>query len=524
MAGSVEAGAIAALIAASMWVPTAGGAVAVRRVALTGDGIGDGKTLGKLETFSLNDAGDVALGATLLGGQPDATGVFIHDGSLRVVAQSGDSAPGGGTFTHLALSYPVINERGEVAFLGHDSTVNDWRNGVYTTANLAGTNPTHEVRKVARHGETPAGMPSEKLGSLYGVLLNDRGESAFLGQVESGPSGIWRTSALTGGVEAVVAWDLPVTDPDAVYPGPTLRSAQSEPSLNHHGQIALGAHYVDGASRYGVFTGNQTPLTVRVSSRAPVPGAPAGSTFKNFATVVSNDAGYVAFRGDWREPGATEDTWGLFIEEGGGVVPVARTGGEDAPGASSPFDSIPAPFITMNTGGDLAFIGRFGPLDGPGDGVYFRPAGGDLRPVAIETEGPLSDDTDFERLFPASIHLNGQGQVVFMAQPHGGTLGLYLTEPDAGSPVLIAAVGEMWDLDGIAGGESREILAFQLPFASSGNEDGRASPLNESGELAFIVRFTDGTSGIYAATIPEPVSLSALALLVPLARRSRRGR
>ena len=44
----------------------------------------------------------------------------------------------------------------------------------------------------------------------------------------------------------------------------------------------------------------------------------------------------------------------------------------------------------------------------------------------------------------------------------------------------------------------------------SGGEDGQGTSFNNAGQLAFWLSFTDGSEGIFVATIPEPASLVVL--------------
>lgn len=77
-----------------------------------------------------------------------------------------------------------------------------------------------------------------------------------------------------------------------------------------------------------------------------------------------------------------------------------------------------------------------------------------------------------------------------------------------------------------APGELRTISDLKFGFfpLSSGNEDGRRSGFNDRGQLAFLAKFTDGTSGVFVAdlgVVPEPASavlLMAAAMYVLLFR------
>jgi hypothetical protein len=83
-------------------------------------GAGDDTPVGGIffkfsERFSLNDAGTVAFNAVLKDA-PFAGGLFvIQAGRVLKVAVVGDTAPGGGAFSHFGL-WPGLNARGRLAF------------------------------------------------------------------------------------------------------------------------------------------------------------------------------------------------------------------------------------------------------------------------------------------------------------------------------------------------------------------------------------------------------------------------
>ena len=49
--------------------------------------------------------------------------------------------------------------------------------------------------------------------------------------------------------------------------------------------------------------------------------------------------------------------------------------------------------------------------------------------------------------------------------------------------------------------------------------DGRDTSINDRGELSMIISFSDGTSGVFVAAIPEPATLCLLMTAGLLIRR-----
>jgi hypothetical protein len=134
--------------------------------------------------LAINNAGQVAVGATILG--PDGTGVAAlyqgAPGALRTVFRTGDAAPQttpGVTFTDLYHGADVVmNANGRVAFSvyleGADAVGSFHDHALYT-----GT--PGDLDLIARAGEHAPGTPDNVVfRNLYGVALNAPGQAAFL--------------------------------------------------------------------------------------------------------------------------------------------------------------------------------------------------------------------------------------------------------------------------------------------------------------------------------------------------------
>jgi hypothetical protein len=102
-------------------------------------------------------------------------------------------------------------------------------------------------------------------------------------------------------------------------------------------------------------------------------------------------------------------------------------------------------------------------------------------------------------------YMNSLGQVAFHGTIQGDGVditndsGLWATDP-GGRLLLIARTNGTFD---IGGGQMKTISYLALQGTPSGESQLK---FNESGELAFFAAFTDGSSGIFVATIPEPHS------------------
>jgi hypothetical protein len=269
-------------------------------------------------------------------------------------------------------------------------------------------------------------------------------------------------------------------------------------------------------------------LTLIARQEAPAPGMPAGVYFSSFrhrggtGRPVINDLGQTAFFARVGGPGSSGIFSGIWSEGGGTLHLVARAD-EPAPGteAGVTFGNFNGDSLVINSMGSTAFGGN---VNGPGVslsnrfGVWLEEASGELTLVARQGElapggGP---DLLFGNLEFVNLLLNGAGQIAFQSAltEEGGTaagIGIFATDID-GVLRLIVREGELFDVsnDPLVQ-DLRTIKSADLVGTGSGGEDGLASSFNDAGQLAFRLGFTDGSSGVFVATIvPEPSSVVGL--------------
>src|SRR5215467_4242869 len=157
----------------------------IRAVALSGDPAPGGGTFEHFGVEALpivapaNTKGQVAFFASLL--RSTASEAFFLAGksrTTRVVAE-GDHVPGGGTFSGFGRHpIPALNERGDVAFAAAvvgGRTVE----GIFVR-------DSRGLRTVVLTGGTAAGMTSGTIAAVDAPALNDRGDVAFLASVRRG--------------------------------------------------------------------------------------------------------------------------------------------------------------------------------------------------------------------------------------------------------------------------------------------------------------------------------------------------
>lgn len=535
----------------------------IRTVALT-NSQAPGTPIGALfDDFSntdgpvINDSGDTAFAALLRTGSGGVTvtnriGLWSEsNGTLGLVTRTGDVAPGtpsGVVFND--LNTPHFNNSGQLAFVG------DLREGGVTNSNDGGIwkGAAGTLSLVAREGSQAPGTPSgavygnsQGLGSFTSLVFNDLGQASFLGRLLVGSGGVVATSDTGawsdhGGSLALVGREgnqAPGVPAGANY------NVVGNPVLNDVGVIKIGASLQTGSG--GVTSDNNVGLWVEQSGALnlilrrgdPATGVPPGLLFSNFNATGFNDSSEIAFLGNLvlNVGGVTTNNdRGMWKQSGGTFALVAREGNQapDTPAGTNFGEFLYGP--VLNAENQTAFLGRLqigsGGVTEINDTGIWSDASGTLELIAREGSHPVGTPANFtfadvlDQDF--SPILNSAGQIAFMAPywsgsvgfPGGERLGIWAQDDNGVLELIVREGGKMK----VGQGDYRTVslLAFQ---GGSGNQDGRRSGFNDSGELAFFARFTDGSEGVFVTqgpvTVPEPTSFF-LALVMAIAIYARR--
>lgn len=114
---------------------------------------------------------------------------------------------------------------------------------------------------------------------------------------------------------------------------------------------------------------------------------------------------------------------------------------------------------------------------------------------------------------PQGIALNALGQAVFevgLSTSGGVRSGAILAYDPIAGLIPIAHTGDLFE---VAPGDFRTISDVLVrTWDSTGGQDGMLRPINDLGQIAFTLTFTDNTQGVFIATIPEPASAALLLL------------
>jgi hypothetical protein len=452
----------------------------------------------------LDNLGRVAFQGRLSGPIPSTDDKAIwyerSPNDLGLVLQSGNHLTP--TEAHLVFSRPLVNDAGEVVFLGA-TRLDPF--GRVDQKDLLLQKPSGEFIRVARDGQP---MPGEPPGVLFDGLalaqLNESGDVAFVARRSTdNPSFASRSLWLS-------------------RPGVPLITF---PSTFEERQISVGSYELNGAGQIA-FAGNlskasidepilqanwltnstgQLKLIARQNDPAPGSG-PAGS-FEFVSRPHLSDSGHVSFFARIEGPSITPaNDSGLWIKPSEQPSFLAVRESSLIPGSS---DEV---FGGFNPGGEayfsadnkLAFTNAL--VDAasiPRQSVWSYELDGPLSLVAREG-GPapgLPAGSVFGSQF-SHLTVNSRGQIAFEAAFQGTSngYGIWAQDP-TGTLQLIAHTGQIMNV-GLAPNE-RTIMS--LAFADRGRES-RTSGFNDVGELAYWARLDEGLEAVLvssAATIPE---------------------
>ena len=306
-------------------------------VAREGDrvqGVGRLSGFGKHPAPGLNDDGTVVFAAAITGGRA-VDGMFTaRNGGIRPVALSGAAAPGVASGTLAGMDAPVINARGEIAFL---ATVRRGRESM--EALLLSTRG--QLQKIVAQGDpAPAGGTFAGFGP---PAINREGAVAFGGAVEGRavPGGIfvWKGGRLR----------MVLGAGDETPIGGIFAKFSERLGLGDAGTIAfhglLKAAPV-AAAIFAIEDGRP-----RVVARLGDP-APGGGHFSNF--------------GLWPAVGASGAiAFAASVDDGPSPVIVVRTAADGLRRVVGVGDSVPSgariatltllPVVSVNTGGAVSF-------------------------------------------------------------------------------------------------------------------------------------------------------------------------
>ena len=491
--------AVAALIFPVMPVMAQGVDYDIETIALSGDPAPDvvgGTFSTSFSPPDLNDAGDVAF-RTFLEQVPALSGVWVGPpGNLRLVALSGDEPPGAPGREFAGFSELSVNEEGEVVFEALLDQSQPFNNGIWAggpgalTAVARGGElaPDAEPRTFSRfsQGRSPT--------TAFDPVINNFGEVVITGFLDASDTtndeGIW--AGLPGTISLVARKGDLAPDTAEVF-----RSTRN-PDLNDNGEIVFRGILETDPVTQGLWFGTLGAITALALEGDPAPGA-LGRTFHTFGPQpYLNNAGEVAFRA-FLDHSDISNSQGIWGGAPGGLQLLVREG-DTAPGTSGKtFTAVTS--VVFNEAGGIAFYGELDVADSASNEGIWSGQGGNIQLVAREgMEAPGAPGRTFGRLIPIRPALNDLGEVGFGtfldASDTSNDHGFWVGAP--GSLQLLVREGDVLE---VRPGDFRTVmLADMLGDSDVNGVRGRQTGFNASGQVALLIRFANGSSGIFLAT------------------------
>ncbi|MCA9272914.1 MAG: hypothetical protein KDA31_07715 [Phycisphaerales bacterium] len=494
-------------------------------------GIEPSAEFGNFSQLSINESGQVTFSSTL-NASFDATAYWARlDGSnVELIVRRGTPLPGiePGVSLGNVIGPLTINDHGHLALstllIGPGiGSRND--KVVFSSANGSG------LERLIREGDQAPGLDIGVtiFDIFHGNYLNNSGHSAFAAIVSgtgvtSGNNSVLFSSAVGNVIEPIAREG---EHAHGLASNVIYRDFDT-PLLNNASQIAVLAT-VDGlATNADNDTVIMAPagndyLTAIVRENSPAHGLPAGVRYGAFDNIHFNDNGFVSYTSTVRGSGLTAQNNGaLFATLGGNGPSLMVRRGDQAPDAEigvifNNFAGTPQ----LTNADQLLFRASLtgSNVDITNDGGIYRvQSDGVVSQIAREGENVpgLSDQFVFTSFNQFGLEGNRSGEIVFWAGFTDGQSSFdgifYASESRQLWPLLMT--GEMLDVDTDPVGTAYRIVEWIHPEIQ----------FTDSGRIAAIVHFTDGTSGVYSAIIPAPGSMTGLAISVHIGLRRQRRR
>jgi len=524
-------------------------------VAKTGDvAPGLNETFGDIAGPLINNAGEVVftgkgLSYDARAGAP--MGIYVGTpGNVQLIAKVGDPAPGSAASASLlSISPQAFSDNGQVVVGGYLDGPGFGRLDISGVWIGSAHQPLAYVARLQApaQGFDPAGTyrwtDSPRLAG---------GRIVFDGSVAGVPAGEGQ-GALWGGTATnfnVIArsYAAPPGRSDVLYGG------FSPPAINAAGQIAFTSTLFSpdkqDLSQVGLWYGTAASQQLVLRTGDSAPQASGKTIVGIFSPTInrSGELGFIASLGTFTnvEQGLTLDDLAIYSGTPGNLQLRARTG-QQAPGmAAGVFFGGETVYghgaqsfysASQSGGGHVTFSGL---VSGPGidmtnnNGLWLGKPGGPL--VLIAREGAAApgapgggvfvsaiDDIDQYNPTFSTPSINTRGQIVFGSAYRDDAnqivQGIWGTDVDD-TLHLIVRDGQQIDL---GGGVMKTLEYFNTSFGSA-SDDGQNFVFNDAGQLVFAAHFTDGTSAILIADVPEPAVGLVVLGLAGVARVRRAGR
>lgn len=379
--------------------------------------------------------------------------------------------PGPGEFGN--FRYPVLNSKGELAFIGMYSnppgSAQPYGQGIF----LRGVDGSW---KITRDGEKILNLPDEITG-INNLSLNESGDLTFVAPLAGKAPLPEVASSLDVGVHLNRGQGLFVKSAeglkmllrlgDSVPNMPSFFSGIANPSSNSKGTTAFIGTYTDPDGR-GLFIHEQGKLRLIARSGQKI-GIGDDAFSEHFYPSQINERGEIA----WYSRVGTGG--GIFVLRPKGMEAIAY-GGRPTPVKGANFSGWGQRAPSMNNKGEVVFTAFF---DGPnaGRGLFLKK---ENEPVElVYRDGERIADTTYNFTDFMNPMINARGEIAFVGYFGGRNRGIFIKT--AKGLQTVALMDQK-----LPGGKPEEVFNnfVQLAF-------------NDRGELLFYGQYKNAEVGIF---------------------------
>lgn len=482
---------------------------------------------------TIDEQGRVAFAATLEGPgvtSSNRTGLWSGEpAAVSLLVRAGEQAPGvsaGGIYASFPFDFALFAPSGGSGQLGSSATLTG--DGIASTEDEGvWVHVDGGTVLLAREGGSAPGPAGIVFTSPLGLEVNKAGHSLVIASVNGPGVGTTNNEGLWTDRSGPLATLLREGDPvPSAGPGLVIGGAgqfigtgYTFLSINWSEDSRLGV--VTSLTGPGVTTYNNEILLVEQSAGHtivaregdPAPGFGNGVTFggnsvlADFSMLTMNQLGQTAFTA--RVGGSIPITYPIFSNHTGSLAPLVRTG-DPAPGTDQEFGILSTP--ALSDGGRIAFRaslsegGSWPPL-----GLWWDQTGAPGEIVSVVIPGDPAPDRPGTTIAGVNfIHgFNAAGQLAFEAtleDAQGARNALLMAGPAEDFQVVVAT-GDFVNAPGHPGDGSDLREVSEVAFGG----------MNESGEMAIRLDFSDGTLGFYvvsssATSVSEATPIAGIRL------------
>lgn len=498
-------------------VPTLA-ALQTKVVALSGE-IAAGSNGATFSTFGdpiINTHGDVAFNATLVGSGVDSSnddGLWSRVlGSIDILAREGEQATGTQAGVYYdAIGTPAIGGDGLTVFKAElagtgVTTSND--DGIWAGKNA-------EVTKLAQAGEVADGTNTELTYTGFRFAqpsINATGVIAFRSDVLGTPNSTGAGRAIFTLDQGTQSLIVQSGDDANVSPPGAEHNDFNNPAISAAGTIVFQGGLTSTPLRGGVWSASASRPDIIAREGDTLNGS-TGLKFQNFNLPVVNQNDSIAFVGSLDDGNSQDLRKGVFLYQSGSLSTVVLEGENTIGITGSSFSDFGNP--SLSNSDEVAFTASYsagnatetGIWAGTKDALRLITAEGELAPGTEHLVGPNAQVTLQQFFGFSSVTINDDGLIAFSATLNDPmnklNRGIWVATR-TGQLIPIAVTQDTFNVNG----DVKTIGGVSL--LNSAVEGYRASSLNDEGVLVYRLVFSDGTSGVFTTTVPEPGTLMIL--------------